>query len=44
LREHAALIRNRSGKHDVKRGKAVRGYEKQIIADFIEVTNFASGD
>ena len=43
LREHAALIGNRSGQHDVKRGKAVRGYQKQIVAEFVEVANFAPG-
>jgi hypothetical protein len=44
LGEHAALIGNRSGKHDVKSGKAVGGYEKQIVSQLVEVANFASGD
>jgi hypothetical protein len=43
LGEHAALIGDGSGKHHVKSGKAVRGYQEKIVSQFIEVPNLASG-
>jgi hypothetical protein len=43
LREHTALIGNRSRKHDVESGKPVRGNQEQIISHFIEVADLPAG-